>query len=75
MSLICIQYYSLYFLLTVIGGNIFINCIIMGLGEVFAGVCSGCLLRNFKDTTVFIGALFLVAIFNVAFYFVPTGLA
>ena len=74
MSLITIQYNSLYFLVTVIGGNIFVNCIVMGVGEVAAGLLSGKLLSQFKDVHVFFVANLLVAVFDTLFYYVPAGL-
>ena len=74
MSLITIQYNSLYFLVTVIGGNIFVNCIVMGVGEVAAGLLSGKLLSQFKDVHVFFVANLLVAFFDTLFYYVPAGL-
>ena len=74
MSMINIQYNSMYFLVTVIGGNIFVNCIVMGVGEIIAGLLSGWLMRRFKDVHVFLGANLLVAIFDSLFYFMPAGL-
>ena len=73
MCLIFIQYVAIYFLSTLIGGNIFINCILMGIGEIIAGLLSGFLLNKFKDTQVFLFASFIVGIFHTAFYFVPSG--
>ena len=64
----------MYYLVTVIGGNIFVNSIVMGFGEMLAGVISGCLLRKFKDTRVFIGANLMTATFNTLFYYMPVGL-
>ena len=73
MSCIILQYYSLYFLITIIGGNIFINCIVMGVGEILAGLISGQLMQRFKDTHVFLWANLFVGIFNTIFYFLPSG--
>ena len=74
MSLILIQYNSLYLLLTEIGGNIFINCCVCGSGEILAGMVSGFLLGNFKDTKVFHGANILAATFYTTFFYVPAGI-
>lgn len=73
MCMITMQYNALYFMVTVIGGNIFVNCIVMGCGEIMAGFISGWLLRKLKDTHVFLGANILVALFNTVFYYVPAG--
>ena len=61
-------------MVTVIGGNIFINCMILGIGEIISGIVSIVLLKHYKDTTVFIAGNVFVAIFNSLFYFVPTGI-
>ena len=68
MSLILIQYNSLYLLVTEIGGNIFINCCVIGSGEIMAGMISGFLLRKFKDTKVVYGANILAATFYALFF-------
>ena len=72
--LILIQYNALYYLITVMGGNVFVNCLLMGCGEMIAGLLSGYFLSKFKDTSVFLAANLLVAIFYPIFYLVPTGI-
>lgn len=72
--MIYIQYNTIYFMVTVIGGNIFVNCIIIGVGEMIAGLISGILLKRNKDTNVFMCANFMVALSNTIFYFVPDGI-
>ena len=65
--MILIQYNALYFLLTVMSGNVFINCLVMGCGEIITALLAGYLLRKFKDTHVFLCANFLVVIFHTLF--------
>ena len=73
MMSIQVQYYSMYYLCTVIGGNIFLNCIMLGVGESIAGFVSGYLLSKFKDSKVFIFVNAVSVISIVAFYQVPRG--
>ena len=72
-SLVQIQYFGLYFLTTVIGGNIFVNAIILGSAESIAGVLSGYLLGRFPDGKVFQALCLQACFFNLLFYAVPEG--
>ena len=53
---------------------IFVNCIVMGIGEICAGLLSSWLMKRFKDVHVFLLANLLVAIFDTLFYFMHAGL-
>lgn len=74
MCMINMQYNALYFMVTVIGGNVFVNCVVMGTGECMAGILSGFFLKRYKDTHVFLVANLLVVFFNTLFYYVPFGI-
>jgi len=49
MQFLQVQYYSLFFQMAIIGGNIYLNCVIVGLGEVTSGLISGFMLSKFND--------------------------
>lgn len=72
-SLVQIQYFGLYFLATVIGGNIFVNAIILGSAESVGGVLSGYFLGRFPDARVFQALCICAGAFNLLFYAFPEG--
>ena len=75
MSLIEMEYFMGFYLSSVLDGNLFVNLIMVGAGETFAGILSGILLSRMKDTHVFLISALLTGISYVLFFFVPSGLA
>ena len=53
MSTVQVQYFSVFILASMIGSNIFVNLILVGSGEVIAGIFSGYLYANYKDVRAF----------------------
>ena len=64
----------MYFLATIIGENIFLNSIFVGVGEVMAGFISGYMLIKFKDSTCFIIFNMICGLSFFLFYLMPAGL-
>ena len=73
----CIQviYFSMYFLATLIGGNIYVNIIFVGAGEVIGGFISGYMLGKLKDSTCFIIFNLICGLSIFLFYLAPSGLS
>lgn len=68
-----IQYFSMYFLAAKIGDNKFVNCSLIGLGEMIGGLISGFLMTRIHDHHVFISSALATCLANFAFYFMPVG--
>lgn len=64
----------MYFLATLIPGNIFLNSIFVGVGEVTAVLSSGWFLTKYKDSTCFIYFNVICGVAIFLFYFMPAGL-
>lgn len=64
----------IYHLATSIGGNKFINCILIGTGEVIACIISAIMMSRMNDTLVFKIAAVIGCTSNLIFYTVPEGL-
>ena len=73
MQSIEVMYYSMYFLATLIGGNIFVNSIFVGVGEVAAALISGWMLSKFKDSHCFISFNIMTGLGMLLFYMMPAG--
>lgn len=63
----------IYHLATSIGGNKFINCILIGAGEVMACIISAFMMSRMSDTLVFKIAAAIGCVSNIIFYCVPEG--
>lgn len=74
MQCIQVNYYSMYFLATIIGGNIFLNSVFVGVGEVMAGLISGYMLIKFKDSNCFFIFNMISGLSIFLFYLMPAGL-
>jgi len=64
----------IYHLATSIGGNKFINCILIGVGELLACIISATMMSHMSDTLVFKIMAFLGCASNLIFYAVPEGI-
>ena len=75
MSSIQIQYFMAYTMAAYIGDNKFLNCVFVGVGEVFACLITPCLVSRISDSIIF--KLFAMTGFlaNGLFYVVPVGFA
>ena len=66
------SYAMAYFIISGLGGNIFINCIVISLAGAFSIGTTGLAMIYFKDTTVSRFCSILMALFN-AIHFYCTG--
>ena len=57
-----------------LGGNIFVNMIVIGVAETLGGLLSGIMLTRMKDSTAFVIFNMLNLVFNSMFYFMPDGI-
>jgi len=73
MSLLYINYYAVYFLAASMGGNKFINCALIGIGEVTGCLVSGYVLIRMNDNVVFMISSIVTCVANFVFYAVPEG--
>lgn len=73
MPILSTQYYSMYFLAATVGTNKFINCCLIGSGEIIGATLTAFLLSRMHDHYVFISAAVLACVANFAYYFVPEG--
>jgi predicted MFS family arabinose efflux permease len=69
-----IQYFSIYFLGASIGGNKFVNLMLIGVGEMIGGALSGFALTRMSDHRVFQIVTLVSSSMNLVFYAVPEGL-
>lgn len=59
---------------TNIGGDKFINCILIGLGGILGGIISGFALGHVNDKVVFLVCSFLTMASNFVFLALPAGM-
>ena len=59
---------------TLIDGNKFVNCILLGSGEIVAALISGYMLSKMPDNVVFALCSMTTVIANTTCYFVPEGI-
>ena len=72
-AFIQLQYFCVFLLAGLIGSNLFVNLLMVGVGEGAASILSGPLYGNFSDKTVVIGLAATSGIANALFYVVPKG--
>jgi len=75
MQAIQVQFYSSYILASVIGSDIFMNLIMIGIGQVLASLLCGLLFQSYTDSKVFQTFTVMTCLSNLVFYFVPAGIA
>jgi len=72
-ALLFINYFAIYFLATSMGGNKFINCTLIGVGELMGGLVAGYALTIMKDNIFFMLSSSITCLANFVFYAVPVG--
>ena len=58
-----------YLMLSRLGGNIFVNSIVLSSAEAFSMVITGYGMTNFKDVNVSRWCCIFMAVFNTVYYF------
>ena len=66
---VCASYCLAYFMLSGLGGNVFVNCIVLSLAESFSIAITGAAMTFFKDTNVSRFCAILMGLFNAIYYY------